>query len=914
MVDLKKKRFPRPHWEYYALLAAFIWTLSLAASFAWNVHQGKRGTLEAAQVQARSLFRKDVMYRRWNAGHGGVYVPVTPAVQPNPYLSGVPDREIRTPSGRLLTLINPAYMTRQVHALERGGYGIRSHITSLTPIRPQNAPDSWEISALKAFSHGSKEVSSVEQLDGKAHLRFMQPLIAEEPCLKCHAKQGYRDGDVYGGISVSISLEPFLAIERDHLLPLVVGHVFVYLFGIAGLGIGVVRIRSSENERIRVEDALRRALELSGIVLDATHDAICIIDAADFKIVGANHVFLKEVGMNEEDVLGKTCHGATHNSCEPCAPPDHTCPLQATISTGTGSVAEHIHYSKQGEKLYVEVSTYPIFDGLGKINRVLHVARDISERKRAEESLRESENRYRAIFENTGAATIIVDEDATIFMANKEFEQLSGYFKEEVDGVKCWTDFVCRDDLDKMLEYHRLRRLDPDAAPRNYEFRFLAAGNTVKDVSANWTMIPGTNKSVGSFLDITGHKRIEEALRESEASLATAQKIAHLGSWEWDVEADAFKWSDEMYRICGMDPRVFMVTYEAFLDMVHPLDKEAVNRAVNESLYAQKAYRIDYRIVLPDGSVRMVDGQGEVTFDEAGKPIRMVGTTQDVTWRKEAEEALRKSEEKFSKAFHASPDWIVITNAADGKYIEVNEAFLEITGYGRDEVIGRTSIEMGIWFDPRDRILMLKLLNEHGLVRNLEVSFCIKSGELRTMLWSADVIEYNNTACLIAIARDVTEQRHLEKELLKSQAQLYMKHEELKNLFNQMETIRREWEQTLDCIADMFILTDHEGRIKRFNRAVEDFTGKTHRDIVGREWGAFLAEHGLQANADKPGVEIYNGSADKWLVFNLYPYSDPFGTGNTGVVITIHDASATRMAAKAMGDARGDAEGNPSAV
>ncbi len=682
------------------------------------------------------------------------------------------------------------------------------------------------------------------------------------------------------------------------LLPLAAGHLFLFLVGVAGLGMGAARIRKSEDERSRVEEALRRALELSGIVLDATNDAICIIDAASCRIEGANHAFLKGVGLREEEVLGKTCHAVTHDSSEPCSSPDHTCPLRNTLGTGTVSMAEHLHYNQEGEKLYVEVITYPILDGEGQVRRVLHVARDVSERRRAEELLRESENSYRAIFENTGAAMIIVAEDTTISMMNREFEKLSGYFKEEVEGIRCWTDFVCRDELDKMIEFHRLRRIDPDAAPKSYEFRFIAAGGGVKEVSANWAVIPGTNKSVGSLLDITEHKRIEAALRESEATLAMAQKISHLGSWEWDVEADAFKWSDEMYRISGMDPREFTVTYEAFLDMVHPQDKEAVNRAVNEALYAQKAYRIDYRIVLPDGRMRMVDGQGEVVFDEAGKPIRMVGTTQDVTWRKEAEEALRKSEEKFSKAFHASPDWIAITRVGDGNYLEVNDAFLGITGYGREEVIGRTSNELGIWANQQDRITMLKLLNEHGLVRNLEVEFRIKSGEPRTMLWSADVMEYNGEACLITIARDVTEQRYLEKELLKSQAQLYMKHEELKNLFNQMENIRREWEQTLDCIADMFILTDHEGRIKRFNRAVEDFTGKTHRDIVGSEWGAFLAEHGLKANIDSPGMEIYNGAADKWLVFNSYPYADPLGGGSTGIVITIHDASGARKACR----------------
>jgi hypothetical protein len=99
--------------------------------------------------------------------HGGVYVPVTEETQPNPYLSDVPERDLITPSGRHLTLINPAYMTRQVYELMKESYGVRGHITSLNPIRPENKPDTWETQALRAFESGKTEVSSIEKIEGK---------------------------------------------------------------------------------------------------------------------------------------------------------------------------------------------------------------------------------------------------------------------------------------------------------------------------------------------------------------------------------------------------------------------------------------------------------------------------------------------------------------------------------------------------------------------------------------------------------------------------------------------------------------------------------------------------------------------------------------------------------------------------
>ncbi|ACM19262.1 sensor protein, DUF3365, PAS, PAS, PAS, PAS and PAS domain-containing, heme-binding [Geotalea daltonii FRC-32] len=885
-----------PQWEKYVLMVALVWTFSIGGSYSWNVYWEKHAEVFAAQFQARSLFSKDLVYRRWNARSGGIYVPVTPLTQPNPYLKGIPEREVTSPSGRVLTLMNPAYMVRQVHEIEKQGQGIRSHLTAINPLRPQNAPDNWEKAALEAFKQGAKEISSESYIEGKKFLRLMRPLVMEEACLNCHTRQGLHKGDTYGGISISVPFAPFAEITSTYLRRVAAGHFLLWGTGMAGILFGACRFRRSESRRIKAEEDLKHSLELSGIVLEATHDAICIINVSDYTVQRANRAFLRKIDCTDEQVFGQTCHAMTHSLCQPCGTPEAKCPIQMTLTTGESHTVEHLHSGKQGELLYEEVTAYPILDELGKITRILHVARDITERKTAEESLRQSQEKYRAIFENTGAATIIVEEDGTISMANKEFEQLSGYYREELEGKRSWKEFVAEENREKESAKQGLP-VEVNACPDSYEFRFTGADDSVRDVVVRWGGIPGTGKRVASFLDITEQKRIEEALRSSESLLALAQKISHLGSWDWDIESNAFRWSDEMYRIWGVNRELFPVSYEAVFAMVHPEDREGLNRAINEALYAHKLFNMDFRLILADGRVRTVAGQGEVVFNEGGKPIRMVGTTQDITWRKETEDALRKSEEKFAKAFHASPDWIVITRAGDGKYIEVNEAFLEITGYSRDEVIGKTSTELGIWFDYRDRMLMLKLLNTNDLVRNLEVSFRIKSGELRTMLWSAEVIEYGEEACLIAVARDVTEQRYLEKELRKSQSQLFMKHEELKNLFLQMENIRQEWEQTLDFITDMFILVDNMGRIKRFNRAVENYTSVSHREIVGRDWKEFLASHGLQQNVLQPGVEIFDEAAGKWLVLTFRRYDDGAVSGDVGGVVTINDVTAIKTAA-----------------
>lgn len=192
----------------YAIVLAIIWTGIVVASASWALYSQNQHTLDTARIEAQASFDKDLVYRRWASLHGGVYVPVTEITQPNPYLD-VPHRDITTTDGQQLTLINPAYMTRQVHELAQEQYGAQGHITSLNPIRPDNTPDEWEADALRAFENGAIEASTVEMFNGEPHMRYMQAMVVEESCMTCHEYQGYEIGDIRGGISVSVPMQPF---------------------------------------------------------------------------------------------------------------------------------------------------------------------------------------------------------------------------------------------------------------------------------------------------------------------------------------------------------------------------------------------------------------------------------------------------------------------------------------------------------------------------------------------------------------------------------------------------------------------------------------------------------------------------------------------------------------------------------
>ena len=217
---------------FYSAFSLIALISILGTSFIWNYSNEHKKTIALARKETLVNFNKDISLRYWATEHGGVYVPITEKTPPNPYLSQVSERDIVTPSGRILTLMNPAYMIRQVMEEFEKLYGVKGHITSLSPINPANKPDDWEKQALKEIEAGAKEVFEISETSGKPFLRLIRPLITREGCLKCHGQHGYQVGDIRGGIGVSVPLTAYYKIEQASVFRLVVYHS---LFGVLGL-------------------------------------------------------------------------------------------------------------------------------------------------------------------------------------------------------------------------------------------------------------------------------------------------------------------------------------------------------------------------------------------------------------------------------------------------------------------------------------------------------------------------------------------------------------------------------------------------------------------------------------------------------------------------------------------------------
>ncbi len=328
----------------YAWVLAACWTAALGATLAWEIADEQTQAVDVALSRARGAWEKEAAVRRWDAANGGVYVPVTSHTVPDPYLSHLPDRDITTSSGQKLTLINPAAIIRSIQAATRKEFGVQGHITSLRPVDPHNTPDAWEKEALAAFDLGKSEVHTVQVIDGEWYVRLMRPLVAEQSCLKCHAEQGYKVGDIRGGISVSVPMAAAWSSQREQTLHRVVGYGAMWLLGLGGIFSLSGQLRHQAERRYQAERKLQetnslleqrvaeRTAELASVnqelqeeIAERKHAEQWLLESeqrfrgcfeqgllgmailsAKQEVVEVNHRLGKLLGYLEDDLVGKT--------------------------------------------------------------------------------------------------------------------------------------------------------------------------------------------------------------------------------------------------------------------------------------------------------------------------------------------------------------------------------------------------------------------------------------------------------------------------------------------------------------------------------------------------------------------------------------------------------------------------------
>jgi PAS domain S-box-containing protein len=312
------------------------------------------------------------------------------------------------------------------------------------------------------------------------------------------------------------------------------------------------------------------------------------------------------------------------------------------------------------ERSYLYLKMFPTCGSDGRVSNYVMIIEDITVRMEMETALRQSEEKFRVLAE-TSPAAICLFRDTQFIYVNPAVERISGYSREEFAKMELWE--LLTPEYRLLLQERLAARKIGKPMPSNYELCIVNKSKALKwvSISIGSVSINGEPAFIVSAFDATERKQAEEALRASEASLAKAQIIAHIGSWEWDIGSNNGRWSDELYYIFGLDRGSFVPSFKSFLSRVHPDDRTRVEDEMRAALHECRSYNLDSRILRPDGSERTLHCEGEVAYDNKGKPVRMIGTAQDITERIRLEKELLNTYHSLKEAYERKIDF---TNAA----------------------------------------------------------------------------------------------------------------------------------------------------------------------------------------------------------------------------------------------------------
>jgi diguanylate cyclase (GGDEF)-like protein/PAS domain S-box-containing protein len=416
------------------------------------------------------------------------------------------------------------------------------------------------------------------------------------------------------------------------------------------------------------------------------------------------------------------------------------------------------------------------FDSQGLPVRMRGTIRDITERKEAETRLRESEERYRATFEQAAVGIVHVGFEGRILRCNARFAEILGYTTEELTSLTIWQVSLPED---RAQSTRTIEQAAKGAAPVVVEKRYVR-----KDGSLTWTKITVSAQRdaegnpmhcVALAEDINGRKIAEERLAATQEALRDSEERHRI----------AFQTSANAVNIVRLDDGTYLDVNEAFLSAMGFERNEVIGRTAREldtfaspgnlqivadSLRGNSVVRGEFQFRKKSGA--FIWGLMSASpFEHNGVSCALC-VIQDITEAKAAEqrlaattEALRMSEERYRTAFQTSLDGININRLSDEMYIECNKAFLDIAGYEREEIVGRTSLELNIWADHRDRQRLVEILRENSSCRDMEVQFRKKGGEVFWVVVSAALIELDGVPCILSVVRDISKAKAAEDQI-----------------------------------------------------------------------------------------------------------------------------------------------------
>jgi diguanylate cyclase (GGDEF)-like protein/PAS domain S-box-containing protein len=434
---------------------------------------------------------------------------------------------------------------------------------------------------------------------------------------------------------------------------------------------------------------------------------------------------------------------------------------------------EDVVIDSENEQGAFQTHVRPVRDDDGQIFAGMVMWRDVTDAKRANDIIKQSEERYRQLFENANDIIYVHDLEGNYLSINHAGERIFGYTRDEALSLNM-SSIVAPEHADLVKE-QLARKIEGQIGQTVYEVDCIRKDGTRATLEVNSSVITQDGKAIavqGIARDITERKLTEQALRRSEENLAAAQRITHLGSWELeirdvnDANKNVITWSDEVYRIFGYEPHEIEISAKFIYAAIHPEDTIRVSAAFTEAVLSKTFLDLESRIILPNGEERLVNAKAETVYSEAdGSPVKMIGTLQDITERRKAEQALKQSEARFRDLFENAND-LIYTHDLQGNFTSLNRAGEIITGYSRDEAM-TMNIDQVVapeFLDMARTMMHRKMKGE--IPATYEIEIVAKSGARVVLEISTRLIVIDGLPIGVqGIGRDITQRRNAETSL-----------------------------------------------------------------------------------------------------------------------------------------------------
>lgn len=530
----------------------------------------------------------------------------------------------------------------------------------------------------------------------------------------------------------------------------------------------------------------------------------------DLRYLYVNPAFEQATGLSSDAVLGKTARelGLSADLARLWEQAAHT-----VCQTGESQILQFEMPTPEGRRHY-EAHLVPEPAPDGSVERILAITRDTTDRVQAEETLRQLSRKDEEALRVARMGHWEFDIATGMFIFNDQYYALHGTTAREAGGYQMNAEEFARQYVhpdDAHLVQETIQKAAATADP-DFQFqteaRILRANGEVRWVTVWFRMeqdaLGKTTKLCGVNQDITERRRAEDALREKEYLLSESQRIGRIGSWSVDLATSAATWTEETYRLYGVSPETFVPSAEALIGLLHPDDRDAMREWIRAALAGEPPGVGEFRVLLPDGSLRTLSGRGEIIFGADNQPVRLVGTAQDITEQKQAQAALRESEERFRAAFEEGAVAMALI-ALDSTLLKVNSSFCRMLGYSESELVGRSFAEIT---HPDDRTV--NLVGTQGLACGEISSFRMEKRYLRkddAVIWAdmstASVRDAQGRPlyCVTHI-QDVTDRKQAEEALRRLnerlELQVAQRTEDLRHTVGRLQQLTLELSQAED--------------------------------------------------------------------------------------------------------------------